>query len=354
MKKLFGNIWFNMLFIVSLTVLALVFALYDSYESVWNTIKHLDPYKLFLILALGVLPYLCWGWILTTLGRTLNPKFKFKHGMINAYVAGFMSGITPSSTGGQFAQVYAFKKHGMKASQGAGLVSMDFYIYQIAFVITAIIMYVTYLSTYTHVAISLVFGIGLFFNSFVVIVLWIMVEFPKLYHKLSFWAIHLLHKMKFIKNKEKILKDWNDTLEHFNEAIENVKENKSIFWKILGLNILKNILYFSTPFFIAAILGIPVNYRDFFPMVALGCFVSTSNTFVPLPGASGATEGLFVVVFSTVIGKGGAASTMILWRLANFYMPVLIGGYLFIRLRNLNPFKPIQTADLLEDNDKQD
>ena len=354
MKKLFGNVWFNMLFIVSLTVLALIFALYDSYESVLHTISNLDPLKLIMILALGLLPYLCWGLILTILGRTVNKKFKFKYGLMNAYVGGFMSGITPSSTGGQFAQVYAFKKHGMKASQGAGLVSMDFYIYQIAFVITAIVMYITYLSTYEHVAISLMFGIGLFFNSFVVIVLWIMVEFPKLYHRLTFWAIHLLHTMKFIKNKEKILEDWNKTLEHFNVASENVKENKSIFWLILAINILKNVLYFSTPFFIAWILGVQITYNDFFPMVALGCFISTSNTFVPLPGASGATEGLFVLVISTLIGKGGAASTMILWRLANFYVPVLVGGTLFIRLRNLNPFKPIQTSDLLGDNEKSE
>ena len=352
MKKLLGNVWFNMLFIVCLTVLALIYALYDSYQSVWNTIKHLDPVKLLLIMALGVLPYLCWGLILTILGRTINKKFKFKHGLINAYVGGFMSGLTPSSTGGQFAQVYAYKKHGMKASQGAGLVSMDFYIYQIAFVITAIVMYVLYISTYTHLAISLLFAMGLFFNSFVVVVLWIMVEFPKLYHKLTFWAIHLLHKLKFIKNKEKILEDWNKTLVNFNEAIIAVKENKLIFWKVLGLNILKNCLYFSTPYFIGKILSLPIPITDFFPMLALGCFVSVSNTFVPLPGASGATEGLFVVVYSTMIGKAAAASMMILWRFSNFYIPVLAGGYMFIRLRNLSPFKSIKTSDLLEDNDK--
>jgi len=354
MKKLLGNVWFNMLFIVSLTVLALIFALYDSYKSVWTTISHLDLYKIVLIIGLGFLPYLCWGLILMVLGRTVNKKFSLKHGLNNAYVGGFMSGITPSSTGGQLAQVMSYKAHGMKASQGAGLVSMDFYLYQIAFVITAVVMYITYLSTYEHMAISLVFGLGLFVNSFVVIVLWIMVEFPKLYHHMSFWAIHLLHKMRFIKNKEKILEDWNKTLEHFNEAIENVNENKIVFWKVMGLNVLKNIFYYSSPFFIAWILGVEISYGDFFPMLALGCFISTSNTFVPLPGASGATEGLFVLVYSTILGKGGAASTMILWRFSNFYIPVLLGGYLFIRLRKINPFKPMQTADLLGDNEKQD
>ena len=105
MKKIFGNVWFNMLLIVSLTVLALIFALYDSYRTVWHTISNLDLYKIVLIIGLGFLPYLCWGLILTILGRTVNPKFPLRAGLNNAYVGGFMSGITPSSTGGQVAQV---------------------------------------------------------------------------------------------------------------------------------------------------------------------------------------------------------------------------------------------------------
>lgn len=353
MKKLLNNVWFNLLFIVSLTVLALVYALYDSYETVWDTIKNIDPLKLVLILGLGFLPYFLWGSVITVLGRTIDKKFKLKYGVINAYIGGFMSGITPSSTGGQVAQVYALKNRGFKASQGAGLISIDFFVYQIAIVVTAVTMYITFLSTADQAAISFVFGIGLVMNSFVVFLLWIMVSFPKLYHRISFWAIHLLHKLKFIKNKEKILEDWNKTLTHFSAAIEDVTQNRVIFWQVTGLHVLKLLVYYSTPFFIAAILGVPVVLEDFLPMLALASFVSISNSFVPLPGSSGVTESLFVLAFSTIIGKGAAASTMILWRFTNFYIPVLTGGFLFMRIKKLNPFKPIKTSDLMGDSDSQ-
>lgn len=352
MKKLLSNVWVNLLFIVSLTVAAMIFALYDSYEIVLETISTLDPLKLLLIIGLGLLPYLTWGYIITILARTIDKKFKYKHGAINAFIGGFMSGITPSSTGGQFAQAYALRKRGLKTSQAAGLISIDFFIYQIAVVITAITMYIIFLGTADHAAISLVFGVGLIMNSFVVFLLWIMVSFPKLYHKISFWGIHLLHKMRFIKNKEKILEEWNKTLIHFNSAIEEVTQNKAVFWKVTGLHFLKLMLYYSTPFMIGTILGIQLSFDDFFPMLALGSFITISNTFVPLPGSSGVTEGLFVLAFSTIMGKGAASSTMILWRFANFYIPVLTGGYMFIRLRNINPFKSIKTSDLLNENDE--
>jgi len=98
MKKLLSNVWVNLLFIVSLTVAAMIFALYDSYEIVLETISTLDPLKLLLIIGLGLLPYLTWGYIITILARTIDKKFKYKHGAINAFIGGFMSGITPRST----------------------------------------------------------------------------------------------------------------------------------------------------------------------------------------------------------------------------------------------------------------
>lgn len=353
MKKLFNSVWFNLLFIVSLTVLALVYALYDSYETVWNNIKHIDPYKLVLILALGSLPYLCWGAVITVLGKTMNKKFRYRSGVMTAYIGGFMQGITPSSTGGQFAQVYALKHRGLKPSQGAGVISIDFFVYQIAIVLVAVTMYIVFLSTVNNTAISFVFGVGLMVNSFVVFLLWLMVTFPKLYHKISFWGIHLLHKMKFIKNKEKILDEWNKTLTNFSEAIESVTQNKIIFLKVIGLHVMNLLCYYSTPFWISAILGIPLTFQDFFPMMGMASFVSVSNAFVPTPGSSGVTESLFVLAFSTIIGKGHAASTMILWRFTNFYIPVLTGGFLFMRVKKLNPFKPIKTSDLMGDSDPQ-
>jgi uncharacterized protein (TIRG00374 family) len=347
MKKLFSNVWVNLLFMLSLTLAALVFALYDSFETVINTIINLQLHELLIIMFWGFIPYLLWGAVLTVLGRTIMPKFKLSQGIVNAYVGGFMSGITPSSTGGQVAQTLAYRKSGMKASQGAGLVWMDFFFFQFTFIITAFVLYFIFLGTFRNLAINVVFAISLAANSALVVLLWIMIQFPRLYHRIVRWSIVLLHKLKFVKNKEKILEDWNSTITHFTNAIA-VSNNAPVFWKVTGLYFLRHIAYFSTPFAIGQLLGLPIAWTDYWPMLALANFISCANTFVPLPGSSGATESLFVLVFSTVIGKSAAASTMILWRFANFYVPLLVGGYFFVNIRHINPLKPIQTEDLLK------
>ena len=134
MKRFLTNIWFNVLLILGLTVLSLVFALYDSYKTVWATITRMNLWELMLILFWGFLPFLLWGMILTVLGKTIKKDYTLKQGIANAYIGGFVSGITPSSTGGQFAQTYAYSKSGLKTSQGAGLVWMDFFVHQFAIV----------------------------------------------------------------------------------------------------------------------------------------------------------------------------------------------------------------------------
>jgi len=48
---------------------------------------------------------------------------------------------------------------------------------------------------------------------------------------------------------------------------------------------------------------------------------------------------LFVLTFSTVIGKASASSIMILWRFFSFYLVLIIGGFMFFRVRHQKAIK---------------
>ena len=50
---------FNVVLLIALTAFALWFALKDDYQDVLNNLKHLPLRWLFLILALGILYYIC-------------------------------------------------------------------------------------------------------------------------------------------------------------------------------------------------------------------------------------------------------------------------------------------------------
>jgi uncharacterized protein (TIRG00374 family) len=335
MKKLFSNYFFNFAFIVFLTLLGLWFALFDSYKTVFATVSAIPLWRVAIIVAWGLAPQFVYGVILTIMARSLNQKYPYRHGLVNALIGTFVSGITPSATGGQFAQTYAFKKQGLSATQGAGLIWMDFYINEIVLVGVTLFFFLLNMSSFRNPSITLVFAIGLVVNISIIALLWIMVEYPKLYHIIFNWIIMILGKLRFIKNKDKIIEGWNRQMVHFHDAVEAVAGNRILVIKIASLYVVRLLMYFSTPFIVAQLLGLHVAFSQIIEFLALASFVSMANTFVPLPGASGATESLFVLVFSTVIGKAGAASMMIFWRFATFYVPLLVGGVIFIRLKRV-------------------
>jgi uncharacterized protein (TIRG00374 family) len=320
MKKLFSNYLFNFFIILTLTLLGLWFALYDSYKTVFATVAAMPLWRVAIVVCLGLAPQLVYGGILTIMARSLNQKYPYRHGLVNALVGAFVSGVTPTAAGGQVAQTYTFRKQGMSATQGAGLIWMDFYINEVVFVIIALLLFVLKIADFKNPSITFVFGVALMVNVGIIAFLWIMVEYPKLYNTIFNWIITLLNKLRFIKRKDKIIDWWNKQMVHFHDAVEAVAGNKKLV--------------------------LSVTAGMFVEFLALAAFVSMANTFVPLPGASGATESLFVLVYSTVIGKSGAASMMIFWRFATFYVPLLVGGVIFIRLKQS---KRIAT---LEENDK--
>jgi len=339
MKKLFNNIWFTIIFIIILSGLALGLALYDSFPTVITTLQQITLVQIILISFWSFMPRIVHGLILYKMAHHIQPNYKFKHGLMNSLIEGFGSGITPSSTGGQFMQTYAFNKHGLKSSQGAGIVWLDFFLYSLSVVLISVVFFLGQFTEFAHSSITLVFALGLFVNVLMLVLLGLMVYFPVIYRKFMHFFVHVLEKLRLVKQKDKLLDSWNETLDHFYEAQAAIKDNKGMLWQLFGLNILRIMIYFTTPIAIGLALNLKIEFSSLYELIALASFISIANTFVPLPGASGATESLFVLSFSTVIGKASAASIMILWRFFSFYLILILGGIMFFRVRHIKALK---------------
>ncbi len=334
MKKLSQSLWFNVLVIVSLTAFGLVIALYDSYEIAFETLLSVSLGKLILIMLFGILQYLVWGFILMLMARQIDPDYSFKQGVTNAFVGGFMQGITPSSTGGQVVQISTYKRHGLTTFQGAGLIWMDYFMYSIALVVLTLFLFLAQYQYFGHASITLIFGLGVFINLLIILVLGLMVKYPNFAKKTGAWVLQKIMDLPFIKHKDEWIDQYYESIEHFHEAMFAVHESHDMLWKLFWLNILRLLLFFSAPVMIAYITGVDFSFSEVFHLIALAGFVHMANTFVPLPGASGATESVFVLSFSTVIGKAAAASTMILWRFSTFHLVLLIGGIIYLSDRH--------------------
>ena len=345
MKRVKGNLWFNIILILALTLVGLFVALYDSYEIVFESLKALNPVRLVLIVLWGMSPTLIWGYSLTLMAKKIHPSYTYKQGLINAFIGAFMAGITPSSTGGQLAQINTYKKQGLRSSQGVGIVWMDFYLYTITIVFMTLLLYLLNIQRFQNASITLLFGFGLSVNIFIIVVLSLIVVNRMVSEKITFWGMNLITKWAWIKNKAKAREKWSGSLHRFHDAIMEIQTKKTMIGQLLGLNVLRLLVYYATPFAISRVIGLELFWRDLPHFLALSAFVMTANTFVPLPGASGVTESVFVLAYSTVVGKATAASTMILWRFATFHVVVLIGAVFFLRMRGMK-LKDLKTTTI--------
>ena len=102
-------VW-NILLVLSITGIALYFALKDNFTIIVHAIASMNIFSLLIVLLWGALFTIVWGLVYVVLGRKYIQKYSVKDGVAVAFVGAFFAGITPSSTGGQFGQVYIMKK----------------------------------------------------------------------------------------------------------------------------------------------------------------------------------------------------------------------------------------------------
>ncbi|NLC96463.1 MAG: flippase-like domain-containing protein [Erysipelotrichaceae bacterium] len=331
-KKLFSSYAFNILSVFLFTALVLWLTLKDSFDDVVSVLRGLNPIWIIIIVLISILIQCVIGYGLTTLTKLSNPQYELSQGILNSFIGSFFCGVTPSSSGGQFAQVYIFKKQGVDFSDAASILWMEFIIYQATMVFIGLLLIILKFSYFTgplKPILPLVL-LGFAINSSIILGLWALGRFPKAYTFVSTKGINIAHKLRIVKDKEKTLESLDIQLKRFDRETKRLSEHKIVILKVVGVNIVRLILYYSLPFICAVSLNINVNLSMLVDVIALASFVSTINAFIPIPGSSGGTEITYVFMFSKLFGSIGARSTMIIWRVATFYIVMILGGLLFI------------------------
>lgn len=333
MNKSSKNYLLNFLLIILLTAFGMWIALKDNYKEVLETIRNIDKSILVIILIWGLLYQILVGGILTSITRRTKKNYRLRKGVVCSFIGAFFSGITPSATGGQFAQAYVFHKQGLKVSDGASILWIDFIIYQSVMTIYAAVMMLLKFNYYysEQKSFFILVLIGFFISSAVIVALILLLKLPKLYVKLSHWIVKLLHRIHFVKDEEKTLQDWNKQLYAFLDEIKQIKGERKLITKIAILNVIRLTMYNILPFIIMIGIGLKPDFSIIIDVIALSSFVSLANSFFPVPGASGGTEVTFLLIFKTLLkDNSNVSSIMVLWRLSTYHFILIVGGIIFM------------------------
>ncbi len=264
----------------------------------------------------------------------------FRISMIGQY----FNAITPFASGGQPMQAYFLLKRGMPLGKSMTGLLTKFIIYQITltfYCLTMLLLRYQYFATHRS---TLMIGVLVgFIIQLAVMVLLISAAFFKSGTiRFVTWLIHLLTKIKIVRHPKEKLIYWSNELEIFHDQFQYLLKNKGQLIKMCLLSALQLTAFFIIGNVIYRSFGL--SGEDSLAMIACQAFVLLITSFVPLPGALLAAEGVFFLFFSLYFPENQISLAIIMWRFITFYFPIIVG--LIFTLLEKKQDTPLSTQEV--------
>lgn len=323
LKKYILNI--SIIFLVG--GLSIYFSIGNQLQGTINSLKHCNYGWLCIVALIMLLYYLVNALNLMVFARVYKKDYSFKQGLTNSMAGIFFNGITPMASGGQFYQVYAFNKQGIKATYSSSILLMIFIVYQSVLVVyTSIIMLLkfTYFNSIYAGFFSLAI-VGFIINLAVISSLFLGAKSKTIQNFLTNNVVRILAKIHIVKNYEETSSKIERKLENFRYELTQLQKNKTVLWKSICLNIIKLTLLYSVPYFCALAMNVNVSINYYFEFIGITAFVYLISDFIPLPGASGGSEGTFYILLNIFL-KTATSATLLIWRFSTYYVGLILGG----------------------------
>ena len=319
---------FNFILLLVITGLVLYFALKDDYEMIIYEIFNINVFWLIAAFLLVISYWLFRAITVRKLAITFNSNYTFSKAMRLVVETNFFHAVTPFSSGGQPYEVYSFKKENIKITDATNISIQNFIVYQVALVllgmIAFVINYFCHLFSSSAVLEKLV-ALGFFINTFVIVILFVVTFGKKINKKLINGVIHLLYKLKFIKNEDIILKKSDSYLSEFHMGAKLLLKDKIKFIKLIGFQFISLCCLYLVPLCLLYGTG---NFTAFTPVEAIvtSAYVMLIGSFVPIPGGTGGLEYGFVAFYGNFITGGSLKAIMLLWRFITYYFGMIVGA----------------------------
>ena len=316
------------LFALTLGLLA-YFCISDN--NLFTLLNSLPTLNLFwLLCAAGCVPL---SWMMDSLvtknlvASSYDADYSFRHAFKVTMVGQYFNSITPFAVAGQPMQVLALTRQGVTSGIALSALVRKFLVYQISLTVYSMFVIVVKYSFFRSkiqgfMALAV---IGFLCQSAVVVLLLLFTRSPSFTTRLIHGCVWILTKLHIVKNRQETNEKVTGQLEFYIANNRAMLGNRRMGAKIYGYTVVQLTAVFAVPFFIYKAFhspGIP-----FVDMVAAQSFVTMISTYTPLPGAAGAAEGSFLVIFQIFFRQDILRQAMLLWRFIAYYSCIIVGAF---------------------------
>jgi len=317
----------NSMIAISLSLLIILIVLFATDFS--KSISYLSaahPGWIFLIFCLTFGTWLFEAITLKVFSAMRNLSISFSFLLKITVIGAFFNGITPFSSGGQPAQIVFMQRRGISIGESTAMLVSRFLIYQtVITLLGGVAVFKAYplvSQKISNLAVLSIFGFAL--NSGVLVGLVLFSLSPKLTDKLIHFVISFLYKIRIVKEKESSTEKAMRELRFFHSSMKELVRRPFALTTASLSTLAQLICMISIPYFVALSIGTPVNYLEI-SAVQLILFLVVS--LIPTPGASGVSEGGYVLFFKSFFGAGIGAALLI-WRFFSYYANIIFGALL--------------------------
>ena len=318
--------------LVAASILAVIWIAFGNGEfgKTWQALRSLDPLWMLGLFgcwfvymffdAFGYWMYFRSEGFRISLGRSINASL----------ICFYYSNITPTSAGGQPMLINSLRKAGIPVGYGTMGSTIRFICNQFAVSVLSLVFWVANRDFVAHQLGSVIWLIRLgWLVNFSGIPLVLMAAFQRrLIQRMILGMISLGVRLKLIRNREAAEASAGNVLDTYHTALRELLHRPGrivvqIFSAMAGIMGLIGSIYFVYHAF--GLHGTP-----WYHLLTVSFLLYVSACYTPLPGASGAQEGGFLLYYARLIPEGILGLALLVWRFFTYYLFLIVGVLMVI------------------------
>ncbi len=360
-QKIFKRI-FTIIFIV-FVIGVLAFTAYNDFFSesenrvplTWeNYSTILSNSWLYFLLALGavVLCFLTKALKLVIICKSTTGKAHLKTCFETAIVGHYYNNVTPLAVGGQPFEIYHLSRHGLSGGEATSLSISTYFLNQIAYVVLVIVSlslknFNPLFESFPTV-LEIFAVIGIFTCALIPLLVITFSLMPRVGSTFVHFVMFLGSKLKIVKKpKETTYKTMKNIVQN-SRCIKKLATRPLVFISTFLVSFLEHFATGTIAYFTLKAFGFPTTASPLQVTGALEwlficqiCFaLSSSVSFIPTPGNSGAADLSFYGLFASGLAQSLAFPAMMTWRILCFYSFIIV-GFIFTTAKKKSDLKKI-------------
>lgn len=238
----------------------------------------------------------------------------------------FYSGITPGSSGGQPMQVYYLKKAGVPVAVGTAGLSVRFALGQLSSVLVVPVIWLvnrSFIRVQLH-GLGWLVWLGWCIHLSAVLLIAAATFFRPQVRRLADGLVRLGAKLRLVADPSATGDKLRGVLEGYHaNMIRTVQKPGEMLWQLLlsAVSVASLMMVAVCIYFAFGLTGTPWHQ-----VLAVAYLLYMSAGYNPLPGASGAQEGGFLLFYRGIFPPGQISLGMLVWRFVSYYLSLLAGA----------------------------